>query len=89
MIPIYLYLSIYSYCYACSTYDILVAPLLHLFVEYRGDLGRQVEGERRRIMVLEEHGKIRAGEVNETDFMTKFQRLIYHTFDPDNMCLQK
>lgn len=43
MIPIYLYLSIYSYAYAATTYDIIIAPLLHFFIEYHQDLVTQVE----------------------------------------------
>jgi tRNA G26 N,N-dimethylase Trm1 len=89
MIPIYLYLSIYSYSYACSNYDILVAPLLNYFIEYHADLINQVERERNRLKVLEQHGKIKPGEIEETEFMTKFQRMVYTTFNVDNMYLLK
>lgn len=64
MIPIYLYLSIYSYSYAATNYDIAVAPLLNYFIDYHTDLCAQVEREKSRIKVLEQHGKIRAGELN-------------------------
>lgn len=43
MIPVYLYLSIYSYSYACTNYDIAVAPLLNFFIEYHSDLVAKVE----------------------------------------------
>lgn len=65
MIPIYLYLSIYSYSYAATNYDIAIAPLLNYFIDYHADLCAQVDREKNRIRVLEQHGKIRPGEVNE------------------------
>lgn len=61
MIPIYIYISIYSYAYAAATYDMIIAPLLHFFIEYHTDLTNQVERERNRIKVLEQHGKIKSG----------------------------
>lgn len=89
MIPIYLYLSIYSYAYAATTYDIIIAPLLHFFIEYHQDLVTQVERERNRIKVLEQHGKIRPGEIKDLDFMSRFQKIVYKTFDIENMYLLK
>lgn len=64
MIPIYVYISIYSYAYAAVAYDIIIAPLFQFFIDYHTDLVVQVEKEKGRIKVLEQHGKIRAGEVN-------------------------
>jgi hypothetical protein len=65
MIPFYFYLSIYSYSYACTNYDIIVAPLLNYFLEYHANLVSQVDREKNRIKVLEQHGKIKSGEVHE------------------------
>jgi len=42
MIPVYLYLSIYSYSYAGSNYDIVIAPLLNYFIDYHSELIAQV-----------------------------------------------
>jgi len=52
MIPIYLYLSIYSYSYACTNYDIIIAPLLNFFIDYHNDLVLQVDREKNRIKIL-------------------------------------
>lgn len=52
MIPIYLYLAIYGYAYSSSTYDIVVAPIFHVFIEYHADLLIQVEREKTRIKIL-------------------------------------
>lgn len=89
MIPVYLYLSIYSYTYASTNYDIAVAPLLNFFIEYHADLVGKVEQEKNRIKILEQHGKIRHGEVDPLEFLSKFQRIIYKTFLIDNMYLLK
>jgi hypothetical protein len=43
MIPIYIYLTIYSYGYASNAYDIVIAPLLHFFIDYHTDLITLVE----------------------------------------------
>lgn len=89
MIPVYLYLSIYSYSYAATNYDIAVAPLLNYFIDYHADLCAQVEREKNRIKLLEQHGKIKQGEVNELEFLSRLQRLVYKTFNVDNMYLLK
>jgi len=52
MIPVYFYFTIYSYGYACSAFDIVIAPLLHFFIDYHTDLTNQVEREKNRIKVL-------------------------------------
>ncbi len=61
MIPLYFYLSVYSYTYAAANYDLFIAPMLNFFVDYHADLVLQVEKERNRIRVLEQHGKARPG----------------------------
>ena len=61
MIPIYLYLTIYAYAYAASTYEIVVAPILQVFIDYHADLLIQVEREKTRIKVLEQHNKLKVG----------------------------
>jgi hypothetical protein len=64
MIPIYFYLTIYSYSYASSNYDIIFAPLFHYFIDYHTDLVTIVEREKNRIKILEQHGKIKVAEIN-------------------------
>ena len=64
MIPIYLYLSIYSYAYAATNYDIILAPLLNYFIDYHTELVNLVDKEKNRIKVLEQHGKLKPGEVS-------------------------
>ena len=43
MIPTFFYLSVYSYSYAGTCFDIMVAPMLNFFVDYHNDLVLQVE----------------------------------------------
>lgn len=64
MIPLYLYLSIYSYSYAAANYDIVLAPLFNYFIDYHADLLAQVDREKNRIKVLEQHNKIKPGEIS-------------------------
>lgn len=52
MTPIYLYLSIYNYGYAATSYDIIVAPFLNFFVDYHNGLTELVAEERNRIRAL-------------------------------------
>jgi hypothetical protein len=61
MIPVYFYLTIYSYSYASTNYDIVFAPLLHYFIDYHTDLVSKVEREKSRIKLLEQHGKAKVG----------------------------
>ena len=61
----------------------------HVFVEYHQEINEKVEQEKRRIKALEEHGKIKNGEIRETDFMNALQRVVYRTFNVENMYLLK
>ena len=89
MIPVYFYFTIYSYGYASSAFDIVIAPLLHFFIDYHSELNSSVEREKNRIKVLEDHGKMRPGEIHPLAFLTPFQRFVYTTFNTDNMYLIK
>ena len=89
MIPVFFYLSIYSYTYSAGSYDVLVAPLLNFFVDYHNDLCLQVERERNRIKILEQHGKAKPGEINELHFLGRYKRMVYEAFHIDHMYLLK
>jgi uncharacterized protein YutE (UPF0331/DUF86 family) len=89
MIPIYAYISLYSYTYAGASYDIIVAPLLHFFIDYHNSIIEIVELERHRIKALEQHNRIKAEEVDELSNLSGLQKLVYNTFNIDNMYLLK
>ena len=89
MIPLYAYLSIYSYTYAGGSYDIIVAPLLHFFIDYHNSIIEMVQLEKHRIKALEQHNRIKSEEVDMLNSLTRLQRLVYKTFDIDNMYLLK
>ena len=89
MIPLYFYYTIYHYNYAGISYDIIVAPLLHFFIDYHQSLVIKVERERRRIKALEQHDKIKVGAIKDVECLGFFQKIIYKTFNVDNMYLLK
>ena len=89
MIPIYAYISLYSYTYAGGSYDIIVAPLLHFFIDYHNSIIDIVELERHRIKALEQHNRIKAEEVDILSKLSGLQKLVYNTFNIDNMYLLK
>jgi len=88
MIPIYIYISLYSYTYAGGSYDILVAPLLHFFIDYHTSIIETVELEKHRIKALEQHNRIKAEDADELSTLTSFQKLVYKTFNIENMYLK-
>jgi hypothetical protein len=71
------------------SYDIIVAPLLHFFIDYHNGLIDIVDREKSRIKALEDHSKLKTGEVKEVDVLSAFQKLVYKTFSVENMYLLK